>query len=1210
MSIFKLFNKKIVQFGASALTISALLIQPASAQVHNTKIQNTIIQNTIIHGAKNQPAAAKNIAQVLVIDGIDFGDDTSQWANDGECDDPRFIGGGTAVDMEDVDLGHDATDCSTLYQAGAVTLMPEPGDIVDSIDFGDNTSQWSNDGECDDPRFGGEGVDDMLLDEDMAHDANDCKSLFLAGTVQYLGDDPNMELVVFDGIDFGDNTSQWNSDGECDDPRFSGTGMAQQLVDADLAHDAQDCLALYKDGSITLNRDSQPAPQTGAIDFGDDSSQWSNDGECDDPRFAGEGVAGLLLEADLGHDATDCSSLLEAGKIYLAGNGGEVPAPGQIDFGDDSSQWSNDGECDDPRFSGAGVADTLLDIDLGHDASDCRALFQAGTIQLAGNSSSVAQDLGHSNFGDDSSQWSNDGECDDPRFIGEGMAVQLITQDIARDATDCQTLFDAGNIAFIDASNVDFGDDESRWPNDGECDDPRFSGEGSAVKLDPLGFGHDATDCKALLASGAVEFVGGYLTILASDNTTAMDVTPATQIDTSIDWGDNTSQWANDGECDDPRFSGEGVADILLDEDKGHDANDCQALFDAGQIEFNAASNISNFHNSGFDFGDNTSEYANNKICDDPRFGGSGVDPILLPEDEGHDAADCKALFRAGQISLLTDLMISFGDDNFANANDGRCDDARFAGKAMAQTLLDAGIRHDASDCQAAFARGKIYFGEDGRIDFGDNSSEWADDNECDDPRFSGPGSASSPSDDNLMKDAADCRTLYRTGEIFLLPREGSVFPINFGDDNNQWANDGECDDPRFSGAGMAAELLDEDMGHDAADCEMLLNIGQIQFGSDPIFEAKLKGSNNSDTSFFDYGDDSSQWSNDGECDDPRFAGNGMASVLLDEDIAHDATDCQTLVEAGQISVIAGGPSDIGGVSSGQATFDIDFGDNSSFFANDGECDDDRFTGSGMAQPPLTEEHRGHDANDCQAAANEGTIALLLGNMGSLPINDGQMDSVDPSISVSHAGIVFGDNMSIFARDNECDDPRFSGPGTVAGSSDDHMSHDADDCLAAYNAGATFNDTAPMEAPTPDNNGRISHSGIDFGDDNGDWANDGVCDDPRFSGPGVADLLLPADEAHDASDCSKLFLEGQVQITDLNSPDGTTGANLEVNPTNNAANLDFGDNNSLFADDNECDDDRFTGAGMAPAPLFEGHRGHDAADCQALFDDGEITLAP
>lgn len=52
----------------------------------------------------------------------------------------------------------------------------------------------------------------------------------------------------------------------------------------------------------------------------------------------------------------------------------------------------------------------------------------------------------------------------------------------------------------------------------------------------------------------------------------------------SIEWGDNTSRWANDGECDDPRFAGPGMADTLLDADRFHDAEDCRQLYRAGQI--------------------------------------------------------------------------------------------------------------------------------------------------------------------------------------------------------------------------------------------------------------------------------------------------------------------------------------------------------------------------------------------------------------------------------------------------------------------------------------------------------------------------------------------------------------------------------------------------------------------------------------------------
>jgi hypothetical protein len=71
--------------------------------------------------------------------------------------------------------------------------------------------------------------------------------------------------------------------------------------------------------------------------------------------------------------------------LTLALSAVSAPASAQqdeIDFGDDSSQWANDGECDDPRFEGEGTAATLLDEDRGHDAADCRALFAAGRVRL------------------------------------------------------------------------------------------------------------------------------------------------------------------------------------------------------------------------------------------------------------------------------------------------------------------------------------------------------------------------------------------------------------------------------------------------------------------------------------------------------------------------------------------------------------------------------------------------------------------------------------------------------------------------------------------------------------------------------------------------------------------------------------------------------------------------------------------------------------
>mgnify|MGYP000229687448 FL=1 len=119
-----------------------------------------------------------------------------------------------------------------------------------------------------------------------------------------------------------------------------------------------------------------------SINFGDDSSQWANDGECDDGRFSGPGLTSTpLLEVDVLADATDCRNAYKAGQLRLAG----VSSDGTIDFGNDAGEWSNDGECDDMRFAGPGMTTTpLLQDDIMRDATDCRNAYAAGMLTLAG----------------------------------------------------------------------------------------------------------------------------------------------------------------------------------------------------------------------------------------------------------------------------------------------------------------------------------------------------------------------------------------------------------------------------------------------------------------------------------------------------------------------------------------------------------------------------------------------------------------------------------------------------------------------------------------------------------------------------------------------------------------------------------------------------------------------------------------------------------
>ena len=60
-------------------------------------------------------------------------------------------------------------------------------------------------------------------------------------------------------IEFGDNASEWAEDGECDDARFTGEGMAFQPTEAEIMHDATDCEAAFNAGTITLKPASEMA---------------------------------------------------------------------------------------------------------------------------------------------------------------------------------------------------------------------------------------------------------------------------------------------------------------------------------------------------------------------------------------------------------------------------------------------------------------------------------------------------------------------------------------------------------------------------------------------------------------------------------------------------------------------------------------------------------------------------------------------------------------------------------------------------------------------------------------------------------------------------------------------------------------------------------------------------------------------------------------
>jgi protease YdgD len=128
-----------------------------------------------------------------------------------------------------------------------------------------------------------------------------------------------------------------------------------------------------------------------------------------------------------------------------------------------------------------------------------------------------------------------------------------------------------------------------------------------------------------------------------------------------------------------------------------------------------------------------------------------------------------------------------------------------------------------------------------------DNSCRWANDNECDEPRYFGTGACPNGTDTN------DCRA-----EASAMARLMAAVPAELrtrlGNDRCRWAFDLECDDAEFGGTGACSQ------GTDATDCRALA-IG---------------------------GDDSCRWANDRECDEPNIGTGVCASGT-------DVTDCQSV---------------------------------------------------------------------------------------------------------------------------------------------------------------------------------------------------------------------------------------------------------------------------------------------------------------------------
>ena len=466
--------------------------------------------------------------------------------------------------------------------------------------------------------------------------------------------------------EFGINRGALAFDGACNDPRFVTKDGPDTSNLAQIFGDAADCHAAWERGEIVLRQTGhyqvsrmatiahldndlgdldQPSDETSDA-LGEDQGPWSSDGVCNDPRFAADprwrGAVDQIDEAR-GTDSTDC--LLG----YLSRQAWPIrfrPTDGDgLVFGDDSGEWPGDSECDDPRFVGVAAAESIGVSNLLRDASDCYEAWTNGHVTLISPVAVLDRLPAGFDLGSDTGEWAFDGECDDPRFEGTGMARDPLTADQARDATDCVKGLLSGLIELKlprlqDGTVLSFGGNAGEWAGDGVCNDPRFEADPrwpDAAR--PVGDAQhqDGADCEQGFLERRVWPAWARL----ADNK-------------GLVFGDDSGDWPGDGECDDPRFFGVAGAESAGESNLLRDASDCHEAWTGGHVALISAVALLDRLPAGFDLGSDTSEWAFDGECDDPRFHGVDVASELHPENERRDATDCGRALLKGTADIWT----------------------------------------------------------------------------------------------------------------------------------------------------------------------------------------------------------------------------------------------------------------------------------------------------------------------------------------------------------------------------------------------------------------------------------------------------------------------------------------------------------------------------------------------------------------------------
>jgi len=304
-----------------------------------------------------------------------------------------------------------------------------------------------------------------------------------------------------------------------------------------------------------------------------------------------------------------------------------------------------------------------------------------------------------------------------------------------------------------------------------------------------------------------------------------------------------------------------------------------------------------------------------------------------------------------------------------------------------------------------------------------------------------------------------------------------------------------------------------------------------------------------------DFGSNASTWAHNGLCEDARFEGPRTLQKSL---IKRDASDCKALLDAKLLRW--NGPAGI--VVAGQFMplgYEGDW---------DGMCSDTRFSGPGFQEQ--SSPSQGLDAYDCKVLYEKGEVQM----------------SPPASIELAGQTIILGDDAG-YANDGACDDNRFRTAEDDDVSPSDPF-HDATDCRQLLEQGAI--ELIPPLTEV------IDGVEIMLGDDSSKVAHNGVCNDPRFEGPGSSFYAGAAEVGHDATDCAAQLAHGLEWIGEGRVP--PPGALVY----NDGGRVALGDDLGPFAINGVCEDTEFQSTWKEV--IAPGARLHDATDCAYMLTTG------